>query len=70
MGDLFSRIPFAEREIISIPTTLPGTPTRLPAEYYNNVDMLTGVILGVVILSLIIVVGTLAILLRDRRRFH
>lgn len=70
LGDLFVRIPFTEREITPIPTTLPGTPTRLPAEYYNNVDMLTGVILGVVVLVLIVVVGTFAILLRDQRRFN
>jgi len=67
LGNLFSRIPFEEREITIIPTTLPGTPTRMPAEYYTNVEMLTGVILGVVILVLIVVIGTFAILLRDRR---
>jgi hypothetical protein len=70
LGDLFGRIPYPERENTSIPTTLPGTPTRLPDEYYTNVDMLTGVILGVVILAMIVVVGTFAILLRDRRRFN
>lgn len=47
-------------------TTLPGTPTPLPAEYIANPDQTSGILSGVVILAIIIIGGTLGVMLRNR----
>jgi hypothetical protein len=47
-------------------TTLPGTPTPLPAEYIAEPNQTSGILLGVVLLGGIIIAGTLGVLFRDR----
>ncbi len=47
-------------------TTLPGTPTPLPAEYLSEPNQTSGILLGVVLLSVIIIAGTLGVIFRSR----
>jgi hypothetical protein len=47
-------------------TTLPGTPTPLPLEYYAESNQTSGILLGVVLLGVIIIAGTLGVIYRDR----
>lgn len=47
-------------------TTLPGTPTPLPAEYLSEPSQTSGILLGVVLLAVIIIVGTIWVIYRSR----
>jgi hypothetical protein len=47
-------------------TTLPGTPTPLPAEYAAQPNQTSGILLGVVLLAAIVIAGTLGVLFRLR----
>lgn len=47
-------------------TTLPGTPTPLPAEYLSEPNQTSGILLGVVLLAVIIIAGTLGVIFRSR----
>jgi hypothetical protein len=47
-------------------TTLPGTPTPLPVEYIASPDQTSGILLGVVVLVIIIIAGTLGVMFRSR----
>jgi hypothetical protein len=66
ISHLFSGINLQDTNLVPSPTTLPGTPTPLPAEYFSNSEQTNGVLLGVMILGLIIIGGTIGILIRDR----
>ena len=66
ISHLFSGINLQDENLIPSPTTLPGTPTPLPAEYFSNSEQTNGVMLGVMILGVIIIAGTMGILIRDR----
>jgi hypothetical protein len=66
ISHLFSGINLQNTNLVPSPTTLPGTPTPLPAEYFSNSEQTNGVLLGVMILGLIIIGGTIGILIRDR----
>lgn len=47
-------------------TTLPGTPTPLPAEYLSEPNQTSGILMGVVLLAVIIIAGTLGVIIRSR----
>jgi len=66
ISHLFTGINLQDTNLIPSPTTLPGTPTPLPAEYFSNSEQTNGIFLGVMILGVIIIAGTLGILIRDR----
>jgi hypothetical protein len=66
ISHLFSGINLQDTNLIPSPTTLPGTPTPLPAEYFSNSEQTNGILLGVIILGVIIIAGTIGILIRDR----
>jgi hypothetical protein len=63
---LFSGFNLKDKTLIPTPTTLFGTPTPLPVDYLSSPDQTNGILLGVVILGLIIIAGTIGILIRDR----
>ena len=63
---LFSGFNLQDKTLIPTPTTLFGTPTPLPAEYLTSSDQTSGILLGVMILGVIIIAGTIGILIRDR----
>jgi hypothetical protein len=66
ISHLFSGINLQDVNLTPSPTTLPGTPTPLPVEYFSNAEQTNGVLLGVIVLGGIIIAGTLGILIRDR----
>ena len=66
ISHLFSGINLQDQNLVSTPTTLPGTPTPLPVGYFSNSEQTNGVMLGVLVLGLIIIAGTIGILIRDR----
>ncbi len=66
ISHLFGGINLKDTSPLPTPTTLWGTPTPLPAEYFSNSEQTNGVLLGAVILGLIIIAGTIGILVRDR----
>jgi len=66
ISHLFSGINLQDKSLVPSPTTLPGTPTPLPAEYYSTSEQTNGILLGVIILGVIIIAGTMGILIRDR----
>lgn len=66
ISQLFSGVNLQDVNLTPTPTTLPGTPTPLPAEYYQTSEQTNGILLGVMILALIIIAGTIGILIRDR----
>jgi hypothetical protein len=66
ISHLFTGINLQDKNLVPSPTTLPGTPTPLPAEYYSNSEQTNGVLLGVLIVGVIIIGGTMGILIRDR----
>lgn len=47
-------------------TTLPGTSTPLPAEYLSEPNQTSGILMGVVLLAVIIIAGTLGVIIRSR----
>ncbi len=55
-------------EVVITPsaTTLPGTPTPLPAEYLSEPNQTSGILMGVVLLAVIIIAGTLGVIIRSR----
>lgn len=55
-----------EVAIIPSATTLPGTPTPLPAEYLSEPNQTSGILMGVVLLAVIIIAGTLGVIIRSR----
>jgi CDP-diglyceride synthetase len=57
-----------KNEVVITPsaTTLPGTPTPLPAEYLSEPNQTSGILLGVVLLAVIIIAGTLGVIFRSR----
>jgi hypothetical protein len=63
---LFSGFDLQDKNLIPTPTTLFGTPTPLPAEYFTSSDQTNGILLGVIVLGVIIIIGTIGILIRDR----
>lgn len=67
ISHIFTGIDIKDRTAITpSATTLPGTPTPLPAEYLANSDQTSGILLGVVVLAIIIIVGTLGVIIRNR----
>jgi hypothetical protein len=66
ISHLFTGINLQDSNLVPSPTTLPGTPTPLPAEYFSNAEQTNGIFLGVMILGIIIIAGTMGILIRDR----
>jgi hypothetical protein len=66
ISHLFSGFNLQDKNLIPSPTILPGTPTSLPAEYISSSEQTNGILLGVMILGVIIIAGTIGILLRDR----
>jgi hypothetical protein len=63
---LFSGFNLQDKTLVPTPTTLFGTPTPLPAEYLTSSDQTNGILLGVMILGIIIIAGTIGILIRDK----
>jgi hypothetical protein len=47
------------------PSVLPGTPTPLPAELISSAEQTNGILVGAIIILLAILVGTLAMVLRE-----
>jgi len=66
ISHLFSGIKLEDTQIISTATTLPGTPTPLPIEFYSTPDQTSGILLGVMVLVVIILAGTTGIILRNK----
>ena len=66
ISHLFTGINIQDINLVASPTTLPGTPTPLPAEYLSNAEQTNGILLGVMILGVIIIAGTIGVLIRDR----
>ena len=66
ISHLFGGINLQDANPLPTPTTLWGTPTPLPADYFSNSEQTNGVLLGAVVLGLIIIAGTIGILVRDR----
>jgi hypothetical protein len=63
---LFSGFNLQDETLVPTPTTLFGTPTPLPADYLTSPDQTNGILLGVMVLGVIIIAGTIGILIRDR----
>ncbi len=61
-------IRMSDVNITSTTTILPGTPIPLPAEWVASADQTSGIIIGVVIVLLTVVAGTVGILVRDRKK--
>lgn len=57
-----------EMAITPSATTLPGTPTPLPAEYISEPNQTSGILMGVVLLAVIIIAGTLGVIIRSRAK--
>ena len=66
ISHLFSGINLQDQNLVPTSTTMPGTPTPLPAGYFSNSEQTNGVMLGVLVLGVIIIAGTIGILIRDR----
>lgn len=67
ISHLFTGINLRDKaEVTPSATTLPGTPTPLPAEYYSEPNQTSGILLGVVLLAIIIIAGTLGVIYRSR----
>ena len=66
ISHLFSGFTLQDQNLIPTPTTLFGTSTPLPAEYLTSPDQTNGILLGVIVLGVIIIAGTIGILIRDR----
>ncbi len=47
------------------PAILPGTPTPVPPEWATSAEQTNGILMGAVIIMLVILVGTLAMVLRE-----
>ena len=61
----FTPIEPAVSGITPTATTLFGTPTPLPAEWLSSADQTDGIMVGGIIIIVTILVGTVAIVLRD-----
>jgi hypothetical protein len=66
ISHLFSGFNLQDKTLVPSPTTLFGTPTPLPADYLSSPNQTNGILLGVLVLSVIIIAGTIGILIRDR----
>jgi len=66
ISHLFIGLDIHDKNLVPTSTTMPGTPTPLPAEYLTNPEQTNGILLGVMILGVIIIAGTIGILVRDR----
>ena len=67
ISHIFTGIDIKDEEAITpSATTLPGTPTPLPAEYLSEPNQTSGILLGVVLLAVIIIAGTLGVIIRSR----
>jgi hypothetical protein len=66
ISDFFAPLEPVDSGITPTATTLFGTPTPLPAEWLTSADQTDGIMVGGIIIIVTILVGTAAIVLRDR----
>jgi len=67
ISQLFTHIEIQDQiNVTPSPTLLPGTPTPLPLQYLTSADQTSGILLGVLVLAVIIIAGTLAVIYRHR----
>jgi len=68
ISQFFETVRFRDVRVTSTPTVLPGTPTPLPAEWLASAEQTNGIVFGAIIIILAILVGTAAIVIRDRQK--
>ena len=68
ISHLFSGINLQDTMVKATATTLPGTPTPLPLKYYSTPDQTNGILLGVIVLAVIILGGTLGVIILDKAK--
>jgi hypothetical protein len=67
ISHIFTNLNIKDEIVITLSaTTLPGTPTPLPAEYISEPNQTSGILSGVVLLAVIIIGGTLGVIFRSR----
>ena len=66
ISHIFTGVQIEDGIITPTPKILPGTPTPLPAEYLTSPDQVNGIFLGVIVIAVIVLGGTLGVLLRDK----
>lgn len=66
ISHFFEAIRLSDVQTTPTLTTLPGTPTPLPAEWMASAEQTNGIVFGAVIIVLLIIAGTVGIIIRDR----
>lgn len=66
ISHLFSGAQIEEVTSTPCPEVLPGTPTPLAAEYLSSAEQTSGILLGVIVIAIIVLGGTIGVLLRDQ----
>lgn len=66
ISHLFSGASIEDVIMTPSPEVLPGTPTPLPAEYLSSAEQTSGILLGVIVIAIIVLGGTIGVLLRDQ----
>jgi len=66
ISHLFTGLQLQNATQTPTPEILPGTPTQLPSEYLSSVDQTSGILLGVIVIAIIVLGGTIGVLLRDQ----
>jgi hypothetical protein len=66
ISQLFSGVNIKEQIKIPTPTNEPGEPTPLPPDYYSTTEQTNGIILGAVMITIIVLAGTIGVLIRDK----
>ncbi len=61
----FAAARLARMGATATPAILPGTPTPLPPEWLTSAEQTNGILVGALIILLTILVGTLAMVLRE-----
>ncbi len=65
MSEYFAEARLAEFGATGTPAVLPGTPTPLPAEWISSAEQTNGILVGALIILFAVLVGTLAMVLRE-----
>jgi hypothetical protein len=66
ISHLFSNVNLQDQLKVPTPTNEPGEPTPLPPAYYSTADQTNGIILGAIMITIIVLAGTIGILIRDK----